>query len=586
MAPNHQVNTGGRPKLDWTSSRKRKLGRLYLLTDIAIPDIQRILQDEKFNPSVRSIQAQLSLLLPNNVKEWRQHRPSEKDQMVNRLAQLKRGRQNRVTKWSSSRTTSIPVPVSTSKPDNEKHHLVVQSPSPHYDPSRYYGEENTAGSPQQFTLSSFKALEMNLSPDANISRNIVSHSPDTRVVLDVMGPSGIQALGRRGQFKDMAHSLTRRTSETMRRVPASIHSKISHCLSHIESVISTTNSWRSSLLDAMSFSTASEGGSTRGCDMSLTREEYRTWDELIDESHFSKSANSSTDEDAISLRTRPCCEFFENDVEKRVLCKVCGFSEAHSLARSSMSDDPGLIDVAVVDRFANTPLHHAAAAANLGRVVQLMKLVSSIHARNTSGQTFLHVLERGDNSQSEFDEVLRIADSLLFDFSAKDYMGNMVSQRYEELDYLNGDTELIARLRRLPIECLSYKELVKLISRSNVNQRAKRGYSAIAIAVRHGNRDALTLLLEHGANPNNRGYRKTSIMAFAAMCLAKAQKDQDDSLYARVLSCIVLLANSGGKADPTVYDEFTIRAPTPRGKKPLVKVVEASNRPFVPSESS
>jgi len=47
MAP---TNPGGRPKLDWTSSRKRKLGRLYLLTDIAISDIQQVLKDEKFNP--------------------------------------------------------------------------------------------------------------------------------------------------------------------------------------------------------------------------------------------------------------------------------------------------------------------------------------------------------------------------------------------------------------------------------------------------------------------------------------------------------------------------------------------------------
>jgi len=47
MAP---TNLGGRPKLDWTSSRKRKLGRLYLLTDVTIADIQQILKDEKFNP--------------------------------------------------------------------------------------------------------------------------------------------------------------------------------------------------------------------------------------------------------------------------------------------------------------------------------------------------------------------------------------------------------------------------------------------------------------------------------------------------------------------------------------------------------
>ena len=141
----------------------------------------------------------------------------------------------------------------------------------------------------------------------------------------------------------------------------------------------------------------------------------------------------------------------------------------------------------------------------------------------------------------------------------------------------NGDTKLLARLRKWPKERLSQQDLSCLIKRSNVHMRARRGYTAIAVAVRHGIRDAISLLLEAGANPNNRSYRKTSVMGFAAACLAKAQKDKDSGLYARILSCIVLLADHGGKADPTVYDEFTIgSAIRKEDKPPAIKAFEFS----------
>ena len=348
-------------------------------------------------------------------------------------------------------------------------------------------------------------------------------------------------------------------------------------------------------------------------DIVLTKEEHRTWDELVDETKFTSTSREHTEDDTISLKPRPCCMFFEQDEEKRTLCKVCGFSEAHALARNSWSDDGSVINCSVVDRFGNTPLHHAAAAGNLKRVTQLMELTANIHIQNTSGETFLHILELEEVDSVELNEVLCKAKDLVFDFSTKDYRGNIVVTRFRDLacfhwdeEYkqwilrgnvrsdetsqqepclpsvalakyraesgktgcddldANGDTELIARLRKWPKERLAAKDLSTLIKRSNVHMRARRGYTAMAIAVRHGIRDAVSLLLEAGANPNNRSYRKTSVLGFAAACLAKAQKDQDSGLYARILTCIVLLADKGGKADPTVYDEFTIRSAAER----------------------
>ena len=47
MAP---TKPGGRPKIAWTSSRKRKLVRLYLLTSLNIHGIQQVLSAIDFTP--------------------------------------------------------------------------------------------------------------------------------------------------------------------------------------------------------------------------------------------------------------------------------------------------------------------------------------------------------------------------------------------------------------------------------------------------------------------------------------------------------------------------------------------------------
>jgi hypothetical protein len=40
----------GRPRVAWTPARKRKLARLYALSDESVPDICELLQDGEFQP--------------------------------------------------------------------------------------------------------------------------------------------------------------------------------------------------------------------------------------------------------------------------------------------------------------------------------------------------------------------------------------------------------------------------------------------------------------------------------------------------------------------------------------------------------
>jgi len=44
------AKVGGRPKIPWTSSRKRKLARLYLVTDLTIAEIRSALTVDGFAP--------------------------------------------------------------------------------------------------------------------------------------------------------------------------------------------------------------------------------------------------------------------------------------------------------------------------------------------------------------------------------------------------------------------------------------------------------------------------------------------------------------------------------------------------------
>jgi ankyrin repeat protein len=673
---------------------------------------------------VRSIQAQLSLLLPNNVTEWRQYRPTAAQGKA-RLAQLKRSRENHISKYAR-RKSRIAVNIESNRKSNAG--TPRSDPTFYYNPSRHYDDESPAGVPSHFEVSrssassSWKPLP---TVPGTLSAEVFDEDrySDKETVTNsdketIHPPSGLHVCTELNETELTREYTTEQTemdrstvtafansnnaiatTETLPEEPSawppaesspSIHtvednatdlprgglkrshsqlssirsirsmrsigsktarsisdrmSRLSRSFSDVESVLSTTNSWRSSLIYAMSVGSGQDH---------LTRDEYLSWDALVDESRFASKSRNRPEMEAKSLRTRPCCEFFENDLTKRTKCNVCGFSEMHQLARTSMSDDGGLINASSIDRFGNTPLHHAAAAGNSGRVIQLMLSAGQPPVQNTSGETYLHVLDLGVNDRfSEYIEILTRASSLGFDFSIRDYNcetaasklrevvlhWNLDSQQHDEiarvlnigkkkvrmedisslpnivelpdsspvlpaelpgpepwqgflakelirprrhkkqpfplnvlnvrrdkspeveLDEIdkNGDTPLIAALKNWSASPKSSRQLEKLVKQSDIHMRDNQGYTALAVAVRYGLRDAASLLLKSGANPNTRSYEgNTSMVDHASKCMAKAQKEQDDRLYAKILSCMVLLTDYGGKARVSVYDEYTV----------------------------
>jgi hypothetical protein len=313
----------------------------------------------------------------------------------------------------------------------------------------------------------------------------------------------------------------------------------------------------------------------------------------------------------------------------------------HQLARCSLSDDSGLIDSSVLDWFGNTPLHHAAAAGNTVRVLQLISSAGIVQARNTSGETCLHILRlKGGDIFPEYLEILRKASSFGFQFSVRDYYGTTAADKLDELgkeleisssrmmetteilfpsdaaevpiptnplhapvswaspgrhifklkdpkeqgfglDQLknrvgssklrrvkevnpmyeldsNGDTKLIATLKSWSQRPKSQAELEDLINESDIHMRDRRGYTALAISARQGLVEATSLLLQQDANPNTRSNQTTGVVAHATAALTQAQKEGKDLLYARILSCLTLLIDYGGKAVVDAYDEYAL----------------------------
>jgi ankyrin repeat protein len=416
--------------------------------------------------------------------------------------------------------------------------------------------------------------------------------------------------------------LRKASSSGFQTVRQSVSSKLSRSLSHVESVISATNSWRSSLIYAMSSSSRRSQNSTH---VNLTCHEYMAWAELVDESKLDspdQMPNRPSDYEAISLVSRPCCELLL--AQDHSNCPTCFFSRIHERARTSSFTDGDLFNLCYsssLDRFGNTPFHHAAAAGNYSGVLKLMSLSDAkTPARNTSGETYMHVLGISrEMAFSEFLHILKTAAKQGFDFLSPDYSGNTAARRLHEtvlgwkleLDPLdiskrlseifdvpvstfipakqqssdssagslhpkssqdkldeNGNTKLIAVLRDWKNNPIPIPLLLELIESSNVHMRDRRGYTALELAVGNGLEDAATLLLNRGANPNTRSYRGTSVLAHATVRLAQAQEEGKGALYAQILSCIALLADAGGKTPVNVFDEYAVPTPKRQEFKP------------------
>jgi len=175
----------------------------------------------------------------------------------------------------------------------------------------------------------------------------------------------------------------------------------------------------------------------------LRKDELDVWKLMIDETQLRPAERPTYS--VSSLTQRSCCDFI------RFPCNLCGFDEPHYWARLPNSwavNIPGLVSMSKCDFFGNTAFHHAA-ACGIARLEQngmiAMLSLDNARARNSSGETFLHVLElhKFDGSEStgyergqNFLKLLDRLDIINFPFNLRDFHGRTICQRLFQKDPL------------------------------------------------------------------------------------------------------------------------------------------------------
>jgi len=95
----------------------------------------------------------------------------------------------------------------------------------------------------------------------------------------------------------------------------------------------------------------------------------------------------------------------------------------------------------------------------------------------------------------------------------------------------------------------------ELLQGAQIHMRDRNGDTALAIAAVRGFRPAATTLLAAGANVHSRDFSGLGILGQTFKVLNRAKKE-DEKLYAKVLSCFVLLTDSNAIEEPTELDEW------------------------------
>lgn len=116
-----RVKRMGRPKNGWTATRKRKLIRLYLMTELDVGEISQVLRAETFQPCKRDIQKQLTFLLQSRPNQVRARGPITKTRlrMLRECKDLSSSKKSKgVAASSSGHSTSSTEPDTTSPLSN------------------------------------------------------------------------------------------------------------------------------------------------------------------------------------------------------------------------------------------------------------------------------------------------------------------------------------------------------------------------------------------------------------------------------------------------------------------------------------
>lgn len=218
-------------------------------------------------------------------------------------------------------------------------------------------------------------------------------------------------------------------------------SKISSKSSSNQILSTSSNTDAKTMSKGTTFSKVKISSRSLEISLMLTHGEQRIWDDLVDESRLAQSPRQIPSYHEISLLTRACCGMMAFPS-----CKTCGFSNVHKWAIITVKESVAQVPLPTSfpaefvhdrDHFGNTPLHFVAANAtssksSVWRTIRwLIYKGANIQTRNTSGETFMHVLhpERLKDTQ-EYLDLLQLLAEHHFPFSQRDYHGQTIADLF------------------------------------------------------------------------------------------------------------------------------------------------------------
>lgn len=148
------------------------------------------------------------------------------------------------------------------------------------------------------------------------------------------------------------------------------------------------------------------------------------------------------------------------------------------------------------------------------------------------------------------------------DWDAQQWIMSLINSDQISWVDIHGDTPLTAILKFWEHDDkeldLRTNLIMVLEAGVELNMRDRRGHTALAIAALRGSRPCVQVLLQWRAKPNNRNYQGKSIMEQVSSRLRMAKKKQKDDVYARLLSCILLLKDKGAVMHPDNTEEWQL----------------------------
>lgn len=215
----------------------------------------------------------------------------------------------------------------------------------------------------------------------------------------------------------------------------------------------------------------------------LSTGEQMIWDELIDDTKFSRYIEVLPDVSYTSLTRRPCCQLklcgIPLEVEKLLTitipspCGTCGFAIEHGVIEAitmhgTASQLESYYHAALCvkfpkglnrnDKFGNTPLHFLAASrwATMRGILYLIERGGvNINATNTAGKTFMHVLNVSKfidwRGPKEYLELAKYLSPGRFRIWQKDCYGNTIPQKFinAKRDLTSGQLTELEEVRKV-----------------------------------------------------------------------------------------------------------------------------------------